>query len=609
MLRVGSLGAKQALLTGGYAQQTQFGGDGVPDALTELAAYGVYALLIPEAAGQISLSAQKGDAEFTASVETLNDGAVLYVREPGLTVHLNQQQAPSGDSFGGQQWTVLGQIVVTADDATPDSPAIQVLIASSDGGLISADGVRLRKVEPVMPELRLLTLTDNPLDDRAHDIFIDQIDDADTDVEFDPNQAPAVAPVVNQGSQTALAFDGNDRVTVSASASLQMTGSSTVEVRFKYDAASIGWQQLVHKTAGDGFGQRGYSLWVNQSDGQMFLSTADGLGDQFWYLQPGTVQAGKWYEFASVIDRASGTVRAYLNGTEVLSAGVRANAALGAGNNLYIGGGTGGGFGTGFRGTIEDVAVWNEARSFAEVKSDFLNGVQDADAALALHLRFNESAGDFTPADSSTHANSAFRTGGAPVFGPIRLNVGDTPGDPLDVLVSSDDAGVTVTYDGTYLLVTPAVGFSGTARITVTARDGTGAAHDFRGRQDSMTFDVSFGVNALYGTKYNDIDGDGVRDTGEPGLDGVKIFLDADADGVLDAGEQFTWTDANGDYAFRDLPFVAPSAFGPAVVLAAAPATPTGGAGSTTVNAPVASTVTTGTTATFQLSGEFTGAG
>ncbi len=58
---------------------------------------------------------------------------------------------------------------------------------------------------------------------------------------------------------------------------------------------------------------------------------------------------------------------------------------------------------------------------------------------------------------------------------------------------------------------------------------------------------------AISGTKFNDLDRDGLRDAGEPGLPGVTIFLDEDNDGELDGGEVSTLTDANGDYLFGDL--------------------------------------------------------
>ena len=71
-------------------------------------------------------------------------------------------------------------------------------------------------------------------------------------------------------------------------------------------------------------------------------------------------------------------------------------------------------------------------------------------------------------------------------------------------------------------------------------------------------------AGSLVGTKFNDLDNDGVRDTGEPGLAGVTVFIDANKDGILngdtngngiqDAGEivteRFTRTDANGNYTF-----------------------------------------------------------
>ena len=64
----------------------------------------------------------------------------------------------------------------------------------------------------------------------------------------------------------------------------------------------------------------------------------------------------------------------------------------------------------------------------------------------------------------------------------------------------------------------------------------------------------------IHGTKWNDLDGDGVRDAGEPGLEAWTIFLDQNTNGVLDAGEPNTLTDVNGDYALTDLLGVAAGA-------------------------------------------------
>ena len=58
--------------------------------------------------------------------------------------------------------------------------------------------------------------------------------------------------------------------------------------------------------------------------------------------------------------------------------------------------------------------------------------------------------------------------------------------------------------------------------------------------------DINFGNRQtggeIHGNKWLDIDGDGIRDPNEPGLGGVKVFLDTNNNGTLDAGEPMTTT-------------------------------------------------------------------
>lgn len=60
-------------------------------------------------------------------------------------------------------------------------------------------------------------------------------------------------------------------------------------------------------------------------------------------------------------------------------------------------------------------------------------------------------------------------------------------------------------------------------------------------------------VSSISGLKFNDLDGDGIQDEGEGGLDGWTIFLDLDDNGTLDEDETFITTDADGNYTFEDL--------------------------------------------------------
>jgi hypothetical protein len=50
------------------------------------------------------------------------------------------------------------------------------------------------------------------------------------------------------------------------------------------------------------------------------------------------------------------------------------------------------------------------------------------------------------------------------------------------------------------------------------------------------------------GMKFEDLNANGIKDTGEPGLEGWTIYVDYDNDGVLDADEPYGVTDTNGLY-------------------------------------------------------------
>ncbi len=67
---------------------------------------------------------------------------------------------------------------------------------------------------------------------------------------------------------------------------------------------------------------------------------------------------------------------------------------------------------------------------------------------------------------------------------------------------------------------------------------------------------VDFGnlmINGITGTKWHDINGNGVRDLGEPVLSGWMIYVDLNNNGTLDQGEPFQVTDTNGSYTFEGL--------------------------------------------------------
>jgi hypothetical protein len=59
--------------------------------------------------------------------------------------------------------------------------------------------------------------------------------------------------------------------------------------------------------------------------------------------------------------------------------------------------------------------------------------------------------------------------------------------------------------------------------------------------------------NRIIGTVFNDKDGDGVKDSGEAGLSGWRIFLDKDGDKKWDTNETYVRSNSDGSYAINNL--------------------------------------------------------
>ncbi|MCY2923834.1 MAG: DPP IV N-terminal domain-containing protein, partial [Planctomycetota bacterium] len=70
----------------------------------------------------------------------------------------------------------------------------------------------------------------------------------------------------------------------------------------------------------------------------------------------------------------------------------------------------------------------------------------------------------------------------------------------------------------------------------------------------SNTFKVAAPPSEIHGSEWCDLDGDGVWDVGEPPLAGWTVYLDSNGNGRWNAGEPTQVTDANGHYAFTNLP-------------------------------------------------------
>lgn len=92
--------------------------------------------------------------------------------------------------------------------------------------------------------------------------------------------------------------------------------------------------------------------------------------------------------------------------------------------------------------------------------------------------------------------------------------------------------------------------------VEVVDPDVTVRVDDGRGGSDTQNFTIDISTSApaaIRGTKFNDLDGDGTFDSGEPGLAGWTIYLDQNQNNTRDAGERSTVTGEDGGYVFTGL--------------------------------------------------------
>ncbi len=120
-------------------------------------------------------------------------------------------------------------------------------------------------------------------------------------------------------------------------------------------------------------------------------------------------------------------------------------------------------------------------------------------------------------------------------------------------VLDAGETSTTSTATGTYSL---AIG-AGTQRVVAVPPT------NYRGSSAAKTVTVSaagatgvdLGLSQIQagvtGTKWADLDGDGFRDTNEPGIQGVFIYIDLDQDARIDIGEPRATTDANGNFSLN----------------------------------------------------------
>jgi hypothetical protein len=195
-------------------------------------------------------------------------------------------------------------------------------------------------------------------------------------------------------TNNALDFDGsNDYVSISDNAALDLTTNYTIEAWIKADALVS--QGIVAKYQANS--DDGYTLSLLNSLGKISF---DGTT-----TSEGSITAGIWYHIAAVND--AGTRHVYVNGIDLSLSGTPqttvSNSVPVTIGNGYVADDPEGQLKY-FNGLIDDVRIWDDVRTVAEIRTNMYQELTGNENGLVAYFPFNETSGTSTN-DSQSSSN------------------------------------------------------------------------------------------------------------------------------------------------------------------------------------------------------------
>jgi len=173
-----------------------------------------------------------------------------------------------------------------------------------------------------------------------------------------------------------LYFDGTgDYVDAGNGASLDITGDITIEswmyLKAFIDASGLGSRIVSKRSAGTG-----YEFFAANDAGNKRLGVV--ASEISYYSNANVIAEGQWYHVA--VARSSGTASFYVNG--VFAGSISIPTIISSTASLFIGDQAGGG--RPFNGLIDDVRIYDYARTASQIKADYLAGAGGRGAAVKV---------------------------------------------------------------------------------------------------------------------------------------------------------------------------------------------------------------------------------
>ncbi len=192
---------------------------------------------------------------------------------------------------------------------------------------------------------------------------------------------------------------------------LNTTGDWTLEAWFKDETAG-GFNHdltyIVLKGNTDAISDAPYMFGVGWNG--LFAGGRTGWANYTFAASLATANAGNWHHGAATFVAATRTITLFLDGVQVGQATLAARTTTGNGGAVEIGrNGSGAGV---WHGKLDDVRIWNVARTPAQIAASFAAEFATAPSGLVGNWQFNEGTGT-TSADRTTTPQNAVLVGTA----------------------------------------------------------------------------------------------------------------------------------------------------------------------------------------------------
>ncbi len=284
----------------------------------------------------------------------------------------------------------------------------------------------------------------------------------------------------------ALQFNGTSNyVNIGDKAALKPTTEITVEAWF-YAEQQQWYASLLSNAFDTQLIESGYSLALDGASGVYFGLTTQS-GGMYWLQAANTITLNRWYHVAGTYDGA--TMKLYLDGVMKSSQSKTGNIDYDPTNPLTFGKYRDDNEEYHFKGKIDEIRIWNIARTQQQIQSDLSRRLNGNETGLIGYWRFDEGSGT-TTLDATSNQNNGTIVGASWITSGAFGGSGTLTGKVTSALTGLPISGATVTIagltattttDGSYTINNVPVGTlkanfsatptSGTAPLTVQFSD------------------------------------------------------------------------------------------------------------------------------------------